>query len=74
MMISTLVYIISQARTQHKLPHTLDACIILKTYIGHKGIERGKELSGENMIHIESFLTNQKASDNVSANQEASDR
>ena len=68
MMISTLVYIISQARTQHKLPHTLDACIILNTYIGHK------EMSGENMIHIESFLANQKASDSVSANQRASDR
>ena len=46
----------------------MDACAILNTYMGHK------EMSGENMIYIESFLANQKASDSVSANQRASDR
>ena len=68
MMISTLVYIISRARQQHRLPHRMKACTVLNTYMGHK------EMSGENMIHIESFLANQKASDSVSANQRASDR
>ena len=46
----------------------MDACTVLNTYMGYK------EMSGENMIHIESFLANQKASDSVSANQRASDR
>ena len=68
MMISTLVYIISQARQQHRLPHRMEAGTVLNTYMGYK------EMSGENMIHIESFLANQKASDSVSANQRASDR
>ena len=46
----------------------MEAGTVLKTYMGYK------EMSGENMIHIESFLANQKASDSVSANQRASDR
>ena len=46
----------------------MEAGTVLNTYMGYK------EMSGENMIHIESFLANQKASDSVSANQRASDR